>query len=400
MNARRAGLALGVLLAGPPIMGHTAPAEAGAPSFEDLAFTPLDACRLFDVRLRRERPRGDSSAQVLVLARAADLSEQGGSASGCGVPEDALAVLVHVRAIKGSVSGALRLWGAERPRPAEPLLRYEVGDSEMSTVVPLCASGAQCPQGEIAVEASATPVHVTIDVAGYFRRDRALAGFSCAEGECVTGFDADGQPTCAPCGGAACPSSCSGHGTCLAGHCACEAGWIGPDCATPAPTDCVLSEWGDWSPCSTTCGAGTQTRSRTVVQPPANGGLACGALVETRACSSPPCPVDCVMSEWGPWGACSASCGGGVQSRSRLILQPPANGGKACGPISETQACALQPCPTDCVMGEWGPWSPCSVSCGTGVQTRTRPILQPPTGGGLACGPTMEQQACVQPACP
>lgn len=30
-------------------------------------------------------------------------------------------------------------------------------------------------------------------------------------------------------------------------------------------------------------------------------------------------PVDCVISEWTPWGNCSATCGSGKRQRSRQI---------------------------------------------------------------------------------
>ena len=53
---------------------------------------------------------------------------------------------------------------------------------------------------------------------------------------------------------------------------------------TPSPTptgyqDCVVSTLGPLSPCSATCGAGTQNRARSIVTSPAHGGTACPALV-------------------------------------------------------------------------------------------------------------------------
>jgi len=43
-------------------------------------------------------------------------------------------------------------------------------------------------------------------------------------------------------------------------------------------------------------------------------------------------------------------------------------------------------CPVDCVIGQWTPWSDCSVIClGPGSQVRTRPIYQiPVNGAGVA----------------
>lgn len=67
-------------------------------------------------------------------------------------------------------------------------------------------------------------------------------------------------------------------------------------------TDCVVSEWSEWKPCSADCGGGTQGRQRSVSQEAQNGGKSCEALEEEQACNTNACPVDCVVSEWGQWG--------------------------------------------------------------------------------------------------
>jgi hypothetical protein len=46
------------------------------------------------------------------------------------------------------------------------------------------------------------------------------------------------------------------------------------------PVDCVVSEWSEWSECVD----GTQSRTRTVIAPAANGGTACPVLLESRSC--------------------------------------------------------------------------------------------------------------------
>lgn len=53
------------------------------------------------------------------------------------------------------------------------------------------------------------------------------------------------------------------------------------------------------------------------------------------------------FSEWMEWGACSVSCGTGVQKRLRRCNNPqPANGGRHCsGSDSETRSCQGKPCP-------------------------------------------------------
>lgn len=111
------------------------------------------------------------------------------------------------------------------------------------------------------------------------------------------------------------------------------------------PVDCVVSAFSEFSACSASCGGGTQTRTRTVLVEPANGGAACPALSDTQSCNTQPCPIDCVVASLG-FGVCSASCGGGTQTEILEILTAPANGGAACrDPI--TQACNTHSCDTD-----------------------------------------------------
>jgi hypothetical protein len=98
--------------------------------------------------------------------------------------------------------------------------------------------------------------------------------------------------------------------------------------------DCVLSEWSEWSACS----SGTQTRTRTVITAPENGGNACGVLSESRACVTPPTPIDCVVSEWSEWGLCV----NGSQERTRTVITSPANGGLSCPVLSEVRTCTVQ----------------------------------------------------------
>jgi hypothetical protein len=64
-----------------------------------------------------------------------------------------------------------------------------------------------------------------------------------------------------------------------------------------------------------------------------------------------------VNGNWGAWsafGACSKTCGGGTQTRTRLCNNPaPANGGAACvGSASESQSCNTQ----SCTGGSAGPF--------------------------------------------
>ena len=58
------------------------------------------------------------------------------------------------------------------------------------------------------------------------------------------------------------------------------------------------------------------------------------------------CLVDCEWDAFGSWSQCSASCGGGRQSRSRVIKVNATVGGQPCeGPKTQSRSCSSIPCP-------------------------------------------------------
>ncbi|NXQ34289.1 PPN protein, partial [Alaudala cheleensis] len=138
--------------------------------------------------------------------------------------------------------------------------------------------------------------------------------------------------------------------------------------------------YGSWSECSSECGGGFQSRlvfctidneiypdymCRNKPQPENN-----------RTCGHQPCPQ---TKRWrtGEWGPCSATCGGGSQTRSVYCVA--FDGQSAQGVVDDAECMAFaqqprrsQPCNLrQCATWSTGPWSQCSASCGEGVQTRT-----------------------------
>ncbi|XP_031644645.1 thrombospondin type-1 domain-containing protein 7A [Oncorhynchus kisutch] len=76
-----------------------------------------------------------------------------------------------------------------------------------------------------------------------------------------------------------------------------------------------------------------------------------------------PCPRDCVVSQFTPWTSCSKTCGMGLQNRVRFVLAPPLFGGSACPNLTEFQTCQPGPCvgPESLYSLRVGSWGPCSV---------------------------------------
>lgn len=95
---------------------------------------------------------------------------------------------------------------------------------------------------------------------------------------------------------------------------------------------------------------------------------------------------------------CSASCAGGVHNFTRSVTVPPELGA-ACPPLTLEQACNVQECPIDCKISEWSGWSACSAKCGGGVRERMRTISEHARFGGMPCGSASQTEPCNMQAC-
>ncbi|XP_068740239.1 protocadherin Fat 4-like [Montipora capricornis] len=165
---------------------------------------------------------------------------------------------------------------------------------------------------------------------------------------------------------------------------------------TPVPIPCKMSSWGSWTSCTPTngkCGAGTQSRSRSIVTRPYCSS-ACPASRQTRSCTHSCCPVNCVVSSWTGWGHCSTTCGAGSKTRTRRVTVQQYCNGKSCPSLQQTTSCS-QYNNRDCVMSSWSAWSLCSNGCGSGWSTRQRSIITQAVCRGKTCGTRSERRQCT-----
>ncbi|GAU91124.1 hypothetical protein RvY_03439-2 [Ramazzottius varieornatus] len=141
-------------------------------------------------------------------------------------------------------------------------------------------------------------------------------------------------------------------------------------------------EWayGEWSQCSVTCGAGTETRQVRCRQAQSDGVMAdvsddvCGSKPSQgiiRPCQRPACSSYSWRS--GQWSPCDASCGRGSQQRmvkcydntyGMEVSDEQCRGSKP----AESQACEGGSCRGIWLMSDWAP--KCSNGCGQGETTR------------------------------
>jgi hypothetical protein len=175
------------------------------------------------------------------------------------------------------------------------------------------------------------------------------------------------------------------------------------DCdVTPWTAAACSVECDDRCPDIVGCG-GTQTLTRTVVVRPNECGIRCPELSRSRMCSQFKCPVDCVMSRWSGFSKCSKECEGGVQQQSRAVITRHKNGGVACSAVSEARACNTFSCDRDCTLEDWTMWSPCSMACNGGNQDRVRNVEIPIRGDGKCprskSRVRLEEQTCNTHSC-
>ena len=162
---------------------------------------------------------------------------------------------------------------------------------------------------------------------------------------------------------------------------ACLVLWLTPPwvLATPCRYGWQASEW---SACSVTCGAGTQSRTVECVDDTASPVLSsqctvaiAGAMpATTQACPNQP---TCETYKWrtSKWLSCSADCGDGYQLRVVACVGSRGSvsvDGSLCDGDAKPegrQACNEEACDDF----EWEPtrWGSCSAVCGGGTQSRT-----------------------------
>ncbi|XP_070201278.1 uncharacterized protein [Littorina saxatilis] len=178
----------------------------------------------------------------------------------------------------------------------------------------------------------------------------------------------------------------------------------GPCCG---PVDGSWTQWEAWSRCSVSCGDGTSQRIRTCRNPPPNAcGKQCpGQDLQTQNCNLETCcvPLNGNWSPWAEWSACSKTCSGGSRQRTRACDSPPPNKcGCTCpGLDRQREDCNTGDCCVDGQWGSWLSWGSCSVTCGCGQLTRMRRCDSPaPTFCGLRCvGSTSESVDCCGENC-
>ncbi|XP_060747269.1 complement component C6 [Tachysurus vachellii] len=104
---------------------------------------------------------------------------------------------------------------------------------------------------------------------------------------------------------------------------------------------CDHYAWSPWTHCTKTCEQGTQERSRNVRYDEHWSKNNCAQLCQTherRTCNVEPCPINCQLTEFGPWSGCSPCAK--KMFRTKSVLRPAQFGGQDCSePLVEERPC-------------------------------------------------------------
>ncbi|KAJ8679348.1 hypothetical protein QAD02_015135 [Eretmocerus hayati] len=172
--------------------------------------------------------------------------------------------------------------------------------------------------------------------------------------------------------------------------------------------ECMTTEYSEWTACSVSCGKGLRMRTRGYRIPEKAAMMGCNRqLVSKEMCLAPagecsdagtgtsidenPFPGldegECETTAWDEWSECSVPCGIGFKTRHRKLRNLARR--KKCFHVKlmEKEKCMQPACVAGteereddiCKVSEWSEWSPCSVSCGKGIKTRTRLLLVLPS---------------------
>ncbi|KAL1425853.1 hypothetical protein MTO96_018835 [Rhipicephalus appendiculatus] len=145
-------------------------------------------------------------------------------------------------------------------------------------------------------------------------------------------------------------------------------------------------DYGDWQPCSKTCGGGEQARSAVCVNENQERHPDSQCDLSARLVKRPCNQGDCPRWELGHWTECSVTCGSGHRKRplwchhgDRVVAS------SFCHPTprpQDTEPCEMPPCeaPARWHLGEQGP---CSATCGSGVRKRQVSCINEVTGAVL-----------------
>src|SRR5262245_40369913 len=154
-----------------PVLAQEEPAtESLGQSQVDLLYTPVTPCRILDTRLAGGAIEAGTTRSFLVTG--GDLSAQGGSATGCGIPSGSTAAMINFVAVNPAGAGNLRLTPFGAPMPLAAIVNYAVVPGlniANGLAVTICDPSTTACVSDFTIQADVRATNLVADVQGYFR---------------------------------------------------------------------------------------------------------------------------------------------------------------------------------------------------------------------------------------
>jgi hypothetical protein len=137
-----------------------------------LGYVPITPCRVVDTRVISS-PLQPAAPRDFRLT-ASDLSNQGGSATGCGIPGTATSAMVNLVAVSPTGAGNLGVWAYPSPPPTNKVAVLNYGSVAglpalaNGIAIPTCDATAATCFYDFTIEARGSSTHLVVDVVGYF----------------------------------------------------------------------------------------------------------------------------------------------------------------------------------------------------------------------------------------
>ena len=140
-------------------------AKALGDATADLTYTPVNPCRILDTRSTVAGPLAPNVARTFD-GYSVNFATQGGTGSGCGIPNGVAALAMNVYAVNPTNLGFIKVWPANAAEPAVSTVNYQDGIIAIATgaLVPVDAANSN----RFTAKSPAT-VDFIADVVGYFK---------------------------------------------------------------------------------------------------------------------------------------------------------------------------------------------------------------------------------------
>jgi Chaperone of endosialidase len=179
--------------------------SARAQVTNDLVMNGVVECRLIDTRVTSlgDRPLAANETRGFNVF-GSNLSSQGGSNTGCGIPgltgdgaPNAVSIVVNIVAVKPQGLGNLQAWAGDIAKPAHPsVVNYQLLNPHLNianeVIIGVRTTGTLGNGNDIEMAANSAGTEIVVDVVGYFSPSFRRTDLNATSPNLIAGFSGNG----------------------------------------------------------------------------------------------------------------------------------------------------------------------------------------------------------------